>query len=381
MKKIPLFKPYFRIDETLAEIKDCLENSWTGIGYKTEIFETEWKNYSSFKFAHFLNSATSGLHLALNIFKHHYSWKNNDEVITSPLTFISTNSVILQESLKPVFADIDDSLCLSSNSVESLITEKTKALIYVGIGGNTRNYRKIKEICKSRGIIFILDAAHMAGSKWKKTNKQVGIGADCAIFSFQAVKNCPSSDAGMICFKNEKLDSMARNMSWLGIDKTTYQRSKNNNYVWKYDVTSKGFKYHGNSINASMCLVSLRYLDEDNEIRRQKAALYDKFLDENHNLEIIRHDDDLYSSRHLYQIAVDKRDELIQYMASKGISLGVHYQLNSYFKIFKNFNNNSIPTAENYSSRIVSLPMSVSLTDDDVRLVAREICDFLKASK
>ena len=101
---------------------------------------------------HFINSATSGLHLALNIFKKRYKWKDGDEVITTPLTFVSTNHVILYERLKPVFADVDEFLCLDPNDIINKITPRTKAVIFVGLGGNAGRLDKISNICKQKGI-------------------------------------------------------------------------------------------------------------------------------------------------------------------------------------------------------------------------------------
>jgi len=88
---IQIFTPKFRTEECLAEIRECLEKGWTGIGYKTVLFEEKWCEYTGLPYANFLNSNTVGLHLALNLFKRLYQWNDGDEVITTPLTFISTN--------------------------------------------------------------------------------------------------------------------------------------------------------------------------------------------------------------------------------------------------------------------------------------------------
>ena len=100
MKKINVLKPKFRTKEILSEIEECLDRGWTGMGYKTELFEEAWKNYTNLPNAHFISSNTVGLHLALNIFKKKYNWEDGDEVITTPLTFISTNHAIKYENLK-----------------------------------------------------------------------------------------------------------------------------------------------------------------------------------------------------------------------------------------------------------------------------------------
>jgi dTDP-4-amino-4,6-dideoxygalactose transaminase len=208
MKDLNLFIPYFRVDECLNEIRDCLEKGWTGLGYKTVHFEEMWKEFTGLPYAHFVNSATSGLHLAIRILKEREGWDHGDEIISTPLTFVSTNHVILYEKLKPVFADVDEHLCLDPKSVEERITEKTKAVMFVGLGGNTGRLEQISDICRKKGLKLILDAAHMAGTRLN--GKHVGNETDVSVFSFQAVKNLPTADSGMICFQDNKLDSEVR---------------------------------------------------------------------------------------------------------------------------------------------------------------------------
>jgi dTDP-4-amino-4,6-dideoxygalactose transaminase len=371
-KSIQVLKPFYRTDETLSEIRDCLEKGWTGIGFKTEEIEQQWINYSGFSFAHFLNSATSGLHLAFNLFKKYYEWNDGDEVITSALTFVSTNHSILYESLKPVFADVDDSLCLDPVSVENSITSKTRAIIFIGIAGNAANYKKIKQLCEKYNLIFILDAAHMAGTRWLDNNSHVGLDADCTIFSFQAVKNCPSADSGMICFKEKGMDHLARTFSWLGIDKTTYSRFSQSAYKWKYDVNHLGFKYHGNSIMAAMCIVSLKYLEADNAYRRNLVETYNSKLKDLNGIRIIHHSAEVLSSRHLYQILSDSRDDLIDRLADSKIFCGVHYVANTKYSLYSNFKNNA-KNAEVLSDKLISLPLHLSLEESDVCHISEEI--------
>lgn len=372
-RTIQVFKPKFRTEEVLAEIRECLDRGWTGIGFKTEQFEQEWKAYSGFEYAHFVNSATAGLHLAFNLLKNELGWADGDEVISTALTFVSTNHAILYERLTPVFADVDASMCLDPDSVEAAITGKTRAVIYVGIGGNAANYREIRDLCKRKNLLFILDAAHMGGTRWKADNTHVGLDADCTIFSYQAVKNCPSADSGMICFREKRYDEKVRRLSWLGIDKSTYSRHSESFYKWKYDVTDLGFKYHGNSIVASMCKVSLKYLDQDNEYRRALACHYDELLTDIKEVTIVRHSDDVLSSRHLYQIMLNDRDGFIDYLAAKGVFCGVHYLINTAYGVYKSYPNYAVKAAA-FADRLVSLPLHMELTTDD----ATEIVTIIK---
>ena len=374
-KNIQVLKPLFRTREVLEEIEDCLEKGWTGIGYKTEEFEEKWKVFTNFNNCHFLNSASSGLHLALNIYKDKLGWEDGDEIITTGLTFISTNHAILYENLYPVFADIDRSLCLNPDSVERLISKKTRALIYVGVGGNAGNFKSIVKLCKNHNLVLILDAAHMAGTKWKENNTHVGSEADCAVFSFQAVKNLPSGDAGAICFNDKELDQRARKLSWLGIDKSTYDRFTEGSYKWRYDVNDLGFNYHGNSVMAAICLVSLRYLDEDNQYRRDISDTYTYGLKHLSSINLIEHDQEISSSRHLYQISLDKRDDLMNFLYEKSIYCGVHYLNNQDYKIFRGFKN-EVKMTKYYSDKLLSLPLHLNLNTEDIERIINSICSF-----
>jgi dTDP-4-amino-4,6-dideoxygalactose transaminase len=266
-----LFVPTFRIEECLAEIRECLEKGWTGIGFKTIAFETAWKEYTGLPHAHFLNSATAGLHLAMKLLKERYEWADGDEVITTPLTFVSTNHAILYENLNPVFADVDEYLCLDPDSIRERITDRTRAIVFVGLGGNTGRLQAVAQIAREFGLKLILDAAHMTGTRFH--GRHVGHESDVAVFSFQAVKNLPTADSGMICFADPELDAEVRKWTWLGINKDTFTRTASRGaYKWYYDVEHVGFKYHGNSLMAGIGLVSLKYVDHDNAYRRQIAS-------------------------------------------------------------------------------------------------------------
>ena len=319
MEAIQLFKPKFRTQEITKEIEECCEKGWTGLGYKTEKFENAFKSYTEFKNAHFVSSATAGLQIALKVLKDTNKWKNKDEVITTPLTFVSSNHAILYNDLKPIFADIDDQLCLDPKSVETLITKKTKAIMYVGIGGNVGQYNKILEICKKYGLKLILDAAHMAGTK---TTKQFEYG--------------------------------------------TYEAQ----------VIDLGFKSHGNSIMASMGLVGLKYLNEDNSRRREVCEIYDQGFKNENKIKIVKHNN-CKSSRHLYQIRVRNRDKIMEYLNANDVFPGVHYKDNTQYDLYS-YASGTCPNAHKISKELISLPLHMFLTDKDIKHVIKVVKKAVK---
>lgn len=373
---IQLFKAKYEIDECLAEIRECFEKGWTGLGFKTVEFENAWKTYTGLPYAHYLNSSTIGLYLAVDILKEEYGWADGDEIITTPITFISSNHAILKSDMKAVFADIDETMCLSPESVKAHITDRTRAVMYVGLGGNAGHYKEIVKICEEHNLKLILDAAHMAGTR---LNGEIpGYEAEVVVYSFQAVKNLPTADSGMICFKNGMFDEIARKKSWLGINKDTYSRTTNmGNYKWRYDVEYVGDKAHGNSVMASIGLVQLKYLDRDNAYRRQLAEWYkarlSKYPDK---IKLVKIEEGCESSCHLFQIMVDNRDELMVFLNAAEIFPGVHYADNTNYRMY-DYAKGTCPYAEYVSDHTISLPMNLYLTYDDVQLVCDEVIKFV----
>jgi dTDP-4-amino-4,6-dideoxygalactose transaminase/RimJ/RimL family protein N-acetyltransferase len=377
---IHLFVPTFRVDECLAEVRECLEKGWTGLGYKTVAFEQAWREYSGLPQAHFLASATAGLHLALRVLGEAQGWKPGDEVITTPLTFVSTNHVILHEGLRPRFADVDESLCLDPAAVEERIGPRTRAVCFVGLGGNPGRYREVRDLCRDHGLALILDAAHMAGT-WQEGH-HAGWDADAAVFSFQAVKNLPTADSGMLCFAEPAHDAEVRKWSWLGISKDTYTRTLGSgSYKWLYDVEHVGFKNHGNSIMAALGLVGLRYLEADNAYRRQLAVWYDEELAGAAGVETVPMAPGSTPSRHLYQVQVDHRDAVMAAMNGEGVFPGVHYRDNTLYRMYQDAAG-TCPRARRASDRLISLPLHLRMGRAEVVRVAaalRRACSLIES--
>ena len=312
MSTIQVLKPKFHIDECLEQVRQCLEKGWTGSGFKTVEFENKWKEYTGHPNACYLNSNTSGLHLAVNILKRRYGWQDGDEIISTPITFVSTNHAIMYENLKPCFADVDEYLCLDPKDVEKKINGKTRAVMFVGYGGRVGQLDKIIALCKQHGLRLILDAAHMSGTRVNGVMPGTWEGVDVTVYSYQAVKNLPTGDSGMICFADDELDAQCRKVSWMGINKDTYARtSSEGTYKWNYGVDYVGYKYNGNAIMAAIALAQLPYLDEENARRREIAAMYDKAFAGNPNIQIIGAPHAEECSYHIYEIAVPDREALL----------------------------------------------------------------------
>ena len=365
---IQVLKPKFHVEECLEEIRECLEKGWTGMGFKTVQFEEEWKKYTGHKYAYYLNSNTVGLHLAFRLLKMKYNWQDGDEVITTPITFVSTNLAILYENLKPVFADVDDYLCLDPEDVERKITKKTKCVIFVGYGGRVGQLKKIIEICKKHNLRLILDAAHMSGTRFEGTFPGTWDGVDVAVYSYQAVKNLATGDSGCICWNDAELHELNKQLAWCGINKDTYARSNKGTYAWKYDVDYVGYKYNGNAIMAGIALTQLKYLDEENQRRREIVKMYNEGFKNNPRIKVVSANNPEECCYHLYELIVEDREKLLDDLAKEEVNCGVHYRDNTEYKIFS-FGQGSCPHAHKVSQHLITMPLHMWLTNDDVQKI------------
>ena len=374
---IQVLKPKFHVEECLNAVRECLEKGWTGMGFKTVEFEDEWKKYTGHSYAYYLNSNTVGLHLAVKILKMQNGWQDGDEIISTPITFVSTNHAILYENMHVTFADVDDYLCLEPVDVEKKINEKTRAVIFVGYGGRVGQLDKIIEICKRHNLRLILDAAHMSGTRVNGICPGIWDGVDVAVYSYQAVKNLPTGDSGMICWADEENDKISRHLGWLGINKDTYARSNMGTYAWKYDVDYVGYKYNGNAIMAAIALIQLKYLDEDNVRRREIVDKYNEAFKNIKDIKIIGAPHHHECSYHIYEIMVSNRDEFMSKLAEQGIFCGVHYRDNTEYSMYL-YAHGSCPKAHEVSQHLVTLPLHMWLTDEEVQKIINTVKKIIK---
>jgi len=356
--KLELYKPKYRTEECLSEIKECLREGCVGVGEKTTQFEYLWKEYANLPHALFLNSGSSSLFLAIKALKIKNDWSYRSEIISTPFTWIAPNYAISQNNLKVTFADIDESLNLDPESVKKKINQHTKAILFVGVGGNPKNLDKIANIAKKNGLKLILDGSHMAGSHLNKVH--VGREADASIFSFNPTNNIPTADGGMLCMKSEEMHELVKELSFFGFNED------------RTNITHPGFKYSPNSLNAALGIIGLKYLDHDNEQREKIAQLYEKTL----GSYSIKHN--CISSRHLYQIVVEDRDTVQEKLEELGIQTGIHYERSTKYPPYTAFS--TPPNTSYYIDRVLSLSLHLQLTEGDVVTVADSVKKIIKCT-
>lgn len=381
---IQVFKPSLGQDE-LNALAEIFKSGWIGLGPKTAEFENRFAEYVGAKYAVAVNSATAALHLAclaLGI-------GPGDEVLVPTMTFVSTAHAPMYCGATAVFVDIDaNTLNVDPKDVQRKITSKTKAIIPVHFGGHACPMEEIWEIASQHQLYVIEDAAHACGGDYK--GQKIGglAPTDFTCFSFQAVKNLPVGDGGMITTNRVELVQILNKLRWCGIDKSTWDRTEEvvmeqqagfrrfAKYGWYYEVHELGYKFHMNDIAAVIGLEQLKKLDANNNRRRQIVETYNQAFKEIPWIERIVEKDYARSACHNYVIKTPYRDQLNIYLKDAGIATGVHYLPIHLQPYYRRLSKTSHPVAERIWTQLLTLPLYPSMTNDDVDYVITSVKGF-----
>lgn len=371
MDKIQVFKPTHGEEEVEA-VAEVIRSGWWGQGPKTAEFEAKFAEMVGAPHAVSVNSATAALHLSLMLLD-----VKDAEVISTSMTFVSTNHAILYNGGIPVFADIDpETLCIDPDDIERKITPRTKAIMVVHFGGHAADLDRIHAIAAKHGLTVIEDAAHAAGAKHHE--RFIGSIAPLTCFSFHPVKNLATGDGGMITLSNPEWDKRLRKLRWVGMSRDTWSRSDSDDaskYSWYYNIEELGYKYHMNDIMAAIALVQLKRLPQTNARRREICELYDAGLAGLDWLQLPITRDYAYSSRHNYVVRMAGRDGLMDYLREKGIATGMHYIPNHLYDMYKPYVQADAPltVTEREWVRMITLPVYPDLTDSQVAFIIETI--------
>jgi len=362
--RIPLFKPVI-CEEAIEAVSDVLRSGWIGLGPKTEAFEQDFAKYIGAPYAVALNSCTAGLHLGLLLL----NLPAGAEVITTPLTFVSTNHAILYSGCKPIFADIQlQTGNLDVESVSQRITERTGAIMLMHYAGYPCDIDEFYKLAREHNIPIIEDCAHSCGASYK--GRHIGSHGDIHAFSFHAVKNLPIGDGGALTVSSEQYYHRLRKLRWLGIDRETFERTTPDAYNWQYNVDEVGYKYQMNDIHAAIASAQLPYLDRYNNRRAQITAMYAERLSNIPGIKLLKYKNDRQSSFHLFCIRTERRDDLVVKLQASGIDVSVHYRRNDSYLMYEE---QELPNTELFSKSVISLPMHPALTDKQVDYIADTI--------
>ena len=384
------FSPPDITEAEIEEVAEALRSGWITTGPRTKKLEREIAEYCHTSKAVCLNSATAALELTIRVL----GIGAGDEVITSAYTYTASASVIDHVGAKIILVDTaKDSFEMDYDALANAITEKTKAIIPVDLGGVPCDYAKLKriveakknlfqpsnEIQKAMGRIAITaDAAHAFGASYN--GQPIGSVADFTSFSFHAVKNFTTAEGGAVVWKdidgidNEVIYHQYQLFSLHGQSKDALAKTKLG--AWEYDIKGPWYKCNMTDIMAALGLVQMKRYPAMLKRRKEIIGRYNEAFKEL-NVQVLDHyTAEHQSSGHLYILRLlgkdeNIRNEFITQMAERGIATNVHYKPLPMHNAYKNlgFDIKDYPNAYEQYKNEVTLPLHTKLTDEDVEFI------------
>jgi len=336
-----------------AAIQDCIDRNSFITGPDVVHFEKTIADYVGAEDCASTGSGTMALQVALKAIE----LQPGDEVITVSHTFVSTVEAIVNVGATPVMVDVDEHYLIDIDKIESSITNRTRAILFVDLLGQTPDIDRLRSIADQHGLYLIADAAQSFGAKHKQ--RRVGGLVDLTCISFNPVKNLGAmGDAG--CITGRK-DLIARARMYRDHGRNT-----------KFVFETVGYNARIDNIQAAVVLAKLPYLDSWLEQRRTICYRYNQELSDTVTTPITPNNNE--HSFHVYCIEVDDRDGLQAYLNDAGIKTNIHYPVPCHLQpAFKYLHNKALPKTENAVKRILSLPCYHSLTNDQQSYIIKKI--------
>jgi len=385
MKPIPFARPYTGKKE-IKLVSKAIKSGWLTTGKLTSKFEKEFAKKIGKKYALAVNSATAGLHLALEA----AGIKAGDKVITTTYTFTATAEVVHYLGAELIFVDtIENSNLIDPQKIEEAIknNKNVKAVIPVHIAGASSDMTKIKKICKRENIFCLEDAAHAFPAQTE--NGMLGTVGDVGVYSFYATKTITTGEGGMIVTDDPQIAKRIKSMRLHGIDRDVWDRFSSTDSSWEYDVIAPGYKYNLTDLASAIGLIQLNKADKMLEMRRALAKRYQEGLKGCKGIEIPTYSK--YHSWHLFIIKIDKeksleaplneREKWINRLKKAGIGTSVHYKplhLMKYYKKRYSLLPTDFPNALTEFSRSFSLPLSPGLKKREINYIIKKIWEISK---
>lgn len=339
-----------------SAIQDCINRNSFITGPDVTHFEKTISEYVGAEDCASTGSGTMALQVALKSIE----LNPGDEVITVSHTFVSTVEAIINVGATPVMIDIDDYYLIDVDLIEKNISNKTKAILFVDLLGQTPDIEKLKEIANRHNLYLIADAAQSFGAKYK--NSRVGSLVDLTCVSFNPVKNLGAmGDAGCVTGRKDL------------IERARMYRDHGRNTKFVFETV--GYNARIDNIQAAVVLAKLPYLDSWLEKRREICHRYNKELK---NIVVIpKTMPNNEHSFHVYCIETDRRDDLRKFLDDSGIKTNIHYPIPCHMQpAFEYLNTPVLEKTEQSVSRILSLPCYHSLTNDQQTYIIDKIKEW-----
>lgn len=367
--EIPLFK-VFMADTAIDQVSRVLYSGYVGEGDEVISFEQDLCAALGVRHLLTTNSGTSALHLAYHMA---VDGRDNAEIITSPITCTATNTPIVNNNAKIVWADVDPVTGnIDPDDVRALIGPRTCAVVMIHWGGNPGKIDAINEIGREHGIKTIEDAAHGLGATYRGI--PVGGHSDFVAFSFQAIKHVTSVDGGGLVCKDDADHARGKLLRWYGIDRTIREGI---DLRCEVDVAEAGYKFHMNNVSAAIGRENLKHLSRILESHRQNAEFYNLAFRGHGKIRTVPTNSDAASAYWLYTIHVDNRDELMKRLLENGIGASKVHSRNDTHTMFERFKR-PLPNADAFERTHICIPVGWWLSESDRERVADAVMKFAR---
>lgn len=374
-----MYIPYGRqsIDEEdIQAVVETLRSDFLTTGPKVENFERCVAEYVGAKYAVAISNGTAALHAACCA----AGIGENDEVITTPITFAASANCTLYCGGKPVFADIDPvTYNIDPKDIKRKITDKTKAIVAVHYTGQPCDMDAIHMIAKEHNLIVIEDAAHALGADYK--GKKIGSISDMTTFSFHPVKHITTAEGGMIMTNNKELYEKLILYRTHGITRDPKLLSRDDG-PWYYEQINLGYNYRITDVQCALGISQMKKLENFVAKRRDIAKKYDDAFAGNPNIIIPSQKEGCNNSYHLYVIQVQNVDrrQVFEKLRDAGIGVNVHYIPVYTFPYYRKhgYKNVVCKNAEELYKHIISLPMYPDLTMEQQEYVINKVIKLCK---
>jgi len=351
-KMLPLVKVAMPPRERLMPaLEEVLYSGMIAEGPVTYAFEAAFAKAFGLQNTLGMSSGTGALHVALLL----ASAGPGSEVITTAMTAEPTNIVILQTGATPVFADVEpDSGNLDPSSVESLVTERTRAIVVVHYAGFPARMDALRSVADRHGIALIEDAAHALGARYG--NQGIGTVGDSAIFSLQAIKHMTTVDGGVLTLRDERQLDRARRMRWFGLAKGVPRT--------EVDITTPGFKYNMHNVAATIGLAQLETIGTLIDRHKSNGRYFDEAISAIPGLSITRFDERAEPSYWIYSVLSDDSEAVEARLNAAGISASKLHRPNHLHTVFAEMRR-PMPGLDAYYRRLTHIPCGWWVTDED----------------
>ncbi len=352
MKTIPLFKVFMDPAAPQA-VEEVLASGYIGQGPKVEEFEGVLRDHFGSPWVNTLNSATSGLQLAVHMVK---DLKPDGEILTTPLTCTATNFAILAEGVEIRWVDVDPNTGnMDMGDLARKISRYTLAIMVVHWGGYPCDLDRIEDI--ANGVSVIEDCAHAWGARYK--DRLIGTHGNTAVFSFQAIKHLTTGDGGCVVLPNEAHYQRAKLLRWYGLDRTS-----GGDFRCQQNIGEWGFKFHMNDIAAAIGLANYPGAAGRVEAHQANGLYYNSALANIPGLTLMESKPDRQSSFWVYTVRVQNRDGFVRKMAEKGVATSQVHARNDLHDCVREFRC-ELPGLDLLSKEMICLPCGWWVTPED----------------